>query len=56
MHKRGVLPAEVASLWSSETLIRIAKQLLGPDIAGHPVWNLRTKVKTKLFSFKIIFL
>jgi hypothetical protein len=45
MHKRGVLPPEVASLWSSETLLNIAKQILGPDIAGHPVWNLRTKVK-----------
>ncbi len=44
LHKRGVLPPEIASLWSSETLLSIAKQLLGPDIAGHPVWNLRTKV------------
>ncbi len=44
MAKRGVLPPEIASLWSSETLLSIAKQLLGPDIAGHPVWNLRSKV------------
>ncbi|CAF1078287.1 unnamed protein product [Rotaria sordida] len=44
LHKRGVLPSEIASLWSSETLLSVAKQLLGPDIAGHPVWNLRTKV------------
>jgi hypothetical protein len=44
LHKRGVLAPEVASLWSSKILLGIAKQLLGPDIAGHPVWNLRTKV------------
>lgn len=44
IHKRGVLPAEISSLWSCNTLLSIAKQLLGPDIAGHPVWNLRSKV------------
>ncbi|CAM4790016.1 unnamed protein product [Rotaria magnacalcarata] len=44
LHKNGVLPAAIASLWSNETLISIAQQLLGRDIAGHPVWNLRTKV------------
>ena len=44
LHKRGVLPPEVALLWSNDTLLSIAKQLLGPNIAGHPVWNLRTKV------------
>lgn len=43
LHKRGILPSEIASLWSCDTLLSIAKQLLGPDIAGHPVWNLRTK-------------
>jgi len=55
LHKRGILPPEIASLWSSETLISIAKQLLGPDIAGHPVWNLRTKV-TKIFAKNIFYL
>lgn len=44
IHKRGVLPAEISALWSCDTLLRIAKQLLGPDVAGHPVWNLRSKV------------
>ncbi|CAF0803587.1 unnamed protein product [Adineta steineri] len=44
LHKRGVLPQEIASLWSNETLLSVAQQLLGPDIAGHPVWNLRSKV------------
>ena len=51
--KRGVLPPEIASLWSSVTLLSVAKQLLGPDIAGHPVWNLRAKVK-KIFIKNII--
>ena len=32
------------SLWSNERLLNVAEQLLGTnDIAGHPVWNLRTK-------------
>ncbi|CAF0804958.1 unnamed protein product [Rotaria sp. Silwood1] len=44
MHKRGILPPEIASLWSSQSLLSVAKQLLGPDIAGHPVWNIRPKI------------
>ncbi|CAF2889377.1 unnamed protein product [Rotaria sp. Silwood2] len=44
MHKRGILPCEIASLWSSQPLLSVAKQLLGPNIAGHPVWNIRPKV------------
>lgn len=30
-------------LWTSERLLNVVEQLIGPDIAGHPVWNLRTK-------------
>lgn len=26
-------------------LLDAAEQVLGPDVAGHPVWNLRTKVR-----------
>ena len=32
------------SLWSDPRLLSAATQLLGPNLAGHPVWNLRTKV------------
>lgn len=30
-------------LWSNERLLNIIEQLIGPNIAGSPVWNLRTK-------------
>jgi hypothetical protein len=45
MHKAGILPPEIAALWSGETLLACAKQFLGADsdIAGHPVWNIRVK-------------
>jgi hypothetical protein len=44
LHKQGVLPDAFSSLWSSYQLLDAAQQILGPDIAGHPVWNLRTKI------------
>ena len=46
MHKHGVLPAGIASLWSCDALASAAAQVLGPDadVDGHPVWNLRCKV------------
>ena len=31
-------------LWANERLLNVIEQFIGPDIAGHPVWNLRTKV------------
>ena len=30
-------------LWSNPRLLNVVEQLIGPDIMGHPVWNLRTK-------------
>ena len=30
-------------LWSCDKLVNMAEQVLGPDVAGHPVWNLRVK-------------
>ena len=30
-------------LWSNPRLLNVVEQLIGPDIKGHPVWNLRTK-------------
>jgi hypothetical protein len=26
-----------------KNLLNVVEQLIGPEIAGHPVWNLRTK-------------
>ncbi|GFR67199.1 phytanoyl-CoA dioxygenase 1-like [Elysia marginata] len=30
-------------LWSNERVLNLMEQILGPEVAGHPVWNLRTK-------------
>ena len=30
-------------LWTNERLLNLVEQLIGPDISGSPVWNLRTK-------------
>lgn len=44
LHKLGKLPQAFRDIWGSERLLNLAEQLLGTaDLAGHPVWNLRTK-------------
>ena len=43
LHKEGSLPPAFQNLWTNERLLNVIEQLIGPDIAGHPVWNLRTK-------------
>lgn len=43
VHIRGVLEPALASLWSDPLLLDVAEQLVGPEVAGHPVWNLRSK-------------
>ncbi|XP_068681653.1 uncharacterized protein [Montipora foliosa] len=43
MHKNGVLPKAFQDLWTNERLLNVVEQFIGPDIAGHPVWNLRAK-------------
>lgn len=43
LHLQGVLRPEQRNLWSHPKLLDIVEQLLGPEIAGHPVWNLRCK-------------
>ena len=30
-------------VWTNERLLNIMEQLVGPEVAGHPVWNLRVK-------------
>ena len=45
LHKQPFeMPTAFQQLWSHPRLLDIAQQLIGPKIAGHPVWNLRTKV------------
>lgn len=43
LHKTGKLPQAFRDLWCNERLLNVIEQLIGPDIAGSPVWNLRTK-------------
>ena len=55
MHKLGILPDAFQKLWSDERLLNVAEQLVGPEIAGHPVWNLRCKVNVILSFFFFFF-
>lgn len=43
IHIGGILGPELAALWGAPRLLDIAEQILGPEVAGHPVWNLRSK-------------
>ncbi|XP_071801414.1 uncharacterized protein [Asterias amurensis] len=43
LHKLGYLPQSFRDLWANGRLLNVIEQLIGPDIAGHPVWNLRVK-------------
>ncbi|KAL8590937.1 hypothetical protein ACOMHN_036764 [Nucella lapillus] len=43
LHKLGQLPQAFRKLWSHPHLLNVVEQMIGPDIMGHPVWNLRTK-------------
>ncbi|XP_050406206.2 uncharacterized protein LOC126821756 isoform X1 [Patella vulgata] len=43
LHKAGQLPQPLKNLWTNERLLNVVEQLIGPEISGHPVWNLRTK-------------
>lgn len=43
IHIRGILEPALAALWTDPRLLDIVQQILGPEIVGHPVWNLRSK-------------
>lgn len=43
LHKVPNMPMGYRKLWSNERLLNLVEQIIGPDIAGNPVWNLRTK-------------
>ena len=42
-HVSGVLGRGIAALWGSDKLLEIIAQIIGPDICGHPVCNIRSK-------------
>ena len=46
IHIGGILKPALAHLWASPKLLDIVEQIIGPDIAGHPVWNIRSKTPT----------
>lgn len=43
LFKSQKMPKSFQNLWCNERLLNIMEQILGPEVAGHPVWNLRTK-------------
>lgn len=43
MFKQGLLPEAFQELWCNEKLLNMCEQFIGPDVACHPVWNLRAK-------------
>jgi len=43
LHKVPNMPEGYRRLWANERLLNLVEQIIGPDIAGNPVWNLRTK-------------
>lgn len=51
IHIEGRLGQRLADLWSDPRLLDIVEQFIGPDIAGHPVWNIRSKTpSTRLMT------
>ena len=50
-HVSGLLGRGIAALWGSPKILAIVEQLIGPDIAGHPVCNVRSKTpRTELMT------
>ncbi|ESO90036.1 hypothetical protein LOTGIDRAFT_164337 [Lottia gigantea] len=43
LHKYPQCPKAFQKLFTYEPLLNVIEQLIGPEIAAHPVWNLRTK-------------
>lgn len=43
LHKVPNMPAGYRKLWANERLLNLVEQIIGPNISGNAVWNLRTK-------------
>ena len=44
VHTRGSMPEGVQDVWCYPKLLNIVEQLVGPDIIGHVIWNIRVKL------------
>ena len=44
LHTRGRMTKEIAKLWCNNKLLDAVQQLIGPNISGTPIWNIRCKV------------
>ena len=44
LHKANTLSPAMEELWSYPKLLDVMEQLVGPEVAGQPVFNLRVKV------------
>nr|XP_039257237.1 uncharacterized protein LOC120333907 [Styela clava] len=44
LHKSDYVSPDFQKLWSYDKLLNVVEQIIGPEISGHPVWNLRPKV------------
>ncbi|KAI8502573.1 hypothetical protein Bbelb_192750 [Branchiostoma belcheri] len=42
--KEGKIHKAYCDLWVNDRLLNVMEQLVGPEIAGNPLWNLRPKV------------
>ncbi|XP_066263528.1 phytanoyl-CoA dioxygenase domain-containing protein 1 homolog [Branchiostoma lanceolatum] len=42
--KEGKIQKAYCDLWVNDRLLNVMEQLVGPEIAGNPLWNLRPKV------------
>eukprot|EP00698_Gefionella_okellyi_P000149 TRINITY_DN10138_c0_g1_i1.p1 TRINITY_DN10138_c0_g1~~TRINITY_DN10138_c0_g1_i1.p1 ORF type:complete len:325 (-),score=37.49 TRINITY_DN10138_c0_g1_i1:149-1123(-) len=43
IHTEGVMGPALGKLFTNPRLLNLVSQLIGPEIAGHPVWNVRSK-------------
>ncbi|XP_076463481.1 phytanoyl-CoA dioxygenase domain-containing protein 1-like [Babylonia areolata] len=43
MMKQNNFPQSFRDVWADPKILNVCEQLIGPDIKGHPVWNLRCK-------------
>ncbi len=51
IHVHGTFGAGIAAIWGSHKLLDIIEQMIGPNIAGHPVCNVRSKTpETELMT------
>ena len=41
LHKKGVMGPVTRELWSYPKLLDAVEQIVGPEVAGNPIWNLR---------------